>query len=198
MFILGRLNILSLLFVFLSLLLVSSDKIFASIGAGVGIGEIVVHERLEPGGVYRLPAWPVLNTGDSEATYHLLAEGVGPGWFQFSQNDFKLRPQESRMISTTIVVPFMAQAGVYNTFLENQVVPSGPVGLGPAAATKLRFTVGESSNVLGAATQRVYTWFELNRRTTLLVFLLLDLSAVYIIIKKFFKISLKVETKNKQ
>jgi hypothetical protein len=187
----------------LGLLLTLSLGVFinpasASVGSGVGIGEIVVHERLMPGGVYRLPAWPVLNTGDTEATYRLQVEGVDPNWFEFSQNNFRLGPQESKLVNVTIVLPFVARAGVYNVYLENQLVPSGPVGIGPAAATKLRFTVGESSSVLGAATQRAYTWFELNRRLCLLIFLLLDLFSLYVIIKKFFRISFKIESKSKK
>ena len=188
----------SLIFCFLVFLFSYFSKAFASVGSGVGIGEIVVHERLMQGGVYRLPAWPVLNTGDTEATYRLQVEGVDPNWFEFSQNNFRLGPQESKLVNVTIVLPFVARAGVYNVYLENQLVPSGQVGIGPDAATKLRFTVGESSSVLGAATQRAYTWFELNRRLCLLIFLLLDLFSLYVIIKKFFRISFKIESKSKK
>ena len=193
MFTLGRLSI--LLNFFLVLVAAFTSLSFASVGAGGGIGQIIVREKLAPGGVYRLPAWPVLNTGDTEATFLLKVDGVDSSWFQFSQNNFKMRPGESKMITTHIALPFVAAQGTYNVYLENQVIPSGPVGIGPAAATKLRFTVGEGSGVLGAATQRAYTWFELNRRLALFLFLLLDLVILYFIIRKFFKISFKVESK---
>jgi len=178
--------------------LVSVSVAFASVGAGVGIGQIVVKERLVPGGVYQLPLWVVLNTGDSDGIYHLTVDGLNSDWISFSQNDFKLGSHDSRFVTVQLVLPGTADKGVYNVYLENHLVTTGPVGVGPVAATKLRFTVGDNPGVLGAATQRVYSWFILNRRAALFVFLLLDLLIVYWIIKKYFKISFKVEGRRRK
>jgi len=181
-----------------TLLFFSTSPALASIGAGVGIGEIKVMERLAPGGVYLLPTWPVVNTGDTKANFKLISEGVDPNWISFSENNLSLEVGESRMIKSYISLPLTAQAGTYNVYLENQVVPSGPVGIGPAAATKLRFTVGDGKGVLGAATQRFYSLYTLNKRLILMLFLLLDLGIVYFIIKKYFKVSLSVRAKEKE
>ena len=186
-------NLIFLLFPILLLGLVSFAR--ASVGAGVGIGEIKVTERLAPGGVYLLPSWPVINTGDTKANFKLLSEGVDPNWISFSENNLNLTPNESRMIKAYVSLPLTAQAGTYNVYLENQVVPSGPVGIGPTAATKLRFIVGDGKGVLGAATQRFYSVYTLNKRLILMLFLLADLAIVYFVVKRYFKVSFKLEAK---
>lgn len=167
----------------------------ASVGAGVGAGEIIVTQKLLPGGVYLLPAWPILNTGDEAGTYKLLAEGFDAKWISFTENNIKLAPNEQKLVKVYVNLPLLAAEGVYNGYLDNQLIPSGPVGMGPAAATKLRFTVGRSPGVLGAATQRVYTWYTLNRRIIILLFLLFDLVILYIVLKKYFRFTFKVESK---
>ncbi|MCX6783683.1 MAG: hypothetical protein NT141_01235 [candidate division WWE3 bacterium] len=181
--------------VFFSLVMGNVSVSSASVGAGVGAGEIIVTQKLLPGGVYLLPAWPILNTGDTAGTYKLLAEGFDPKWISFTENNIKLAPNEQKLVKVYVNLPLLAAEGVYNGYLDNQLIPSGPVGMGPTAATKLRFTVGRSPGVLGAATQRVYTWYTLNRRLLILLFLLTDLVILYIVAKKYFKFTIRVESK---
>jgi len=147
----------------------------ASLGVGVGLGSVDLDAPVAAGGIYRLPDLPVINTGDETAVYQLTASLVaGPpltresgfdlaGWFDFSPNNFFLEPDASQPVKVSLMLPFSAPAGEYQVFLEAspQLKQTQGVAIGPAAATKLSFTVVTGS-VLAAFQNRLRTWLFLN------------------------------------
>ena len=81
----------------------------AKVGVGVGLGKVNIDESLKPGGIYKLPTLPVLNTGDEagdyevEVTYLTDQPELRPAadWFTSRPNQFHLpaaRPQGQEVI----------------------------------------------------------------------------------------------------
>lgn len=165
---------------------------------GVGLGSVKVNQTLAPGGVYKIADLPVINTGSEDATFQLKANLIeGPvlaqrepqkvsNWLNFSPQNFELAPSESEGVKVTLTLPFSAPAGEYKIFLEAapQVSAQQGVAIGPAAATKLYFTVGEGS-VLGAFQNRLATWVYLNPAIKLVLAALAVLLALLIFRRNF-------------
>jgi len=67
---------------------------YASVGVGVGTGKIQIQKALVPGGIYELPAVPVLNTGTQLSNYGMDIEYLqGQQQLQPSKNWFALSPK---------------------------------------------------------------------------------------------------------
>jgi hypothetical protein len=141
---------------------------FASIGVGVGSGKIVVQQPLKPGGLYELPALPVLNTGDEPSEYAVSIEynetqpQLKPAreWFVFSPPTFHLDPRGSKIVGLSLSIPLKATPGEYFAYVEahpiKKAIP-GQTGVGIAAAAKLYFTVAPA-NIFQGMYYRVVTF----------------------------------------
>lgn len=185
----------------------SVQSVSASTGVGVGLGEIRLEEDLKPGGIYRLPDLPVINTGDVAGDYRVSAEVVEAlviadpdevaGWVEFTPREFHLDPGASRLVSQQLQLPVAAPAGEYLVFLEAAAAPpsDAPVAIGAAAATKLYFSVAPGS-VLGALRQRVTTWVLLNHWIYLLLAVLALLMAVFIF-RRNYQFSIQTRPRDK-
>ncbi len=141
---------------------------FAKLGVGVGLGKINIDETLSPGGIYRLPSLPVLNTGDEPADYEVEVTFLSEqeerrpeaSWFSFNPQSFHLEPGKSQIVEVSLTLPVNARAGNYFAFLEAHPVKKAEgVTIGIAAATKLNFTV-EPSGLLGAIIERIRSLLE--------------------------------------
>ncbi len=142
----------------------------AKIGVGVGLGKIQIDEQLSPGGIYKLPTLPVLNTGDEDGDYEVEVtylsdqpEFQPPGeWFTFIPQSFSLDAGGSQLVDISLTLPVDARPGNYFAFLEAHPKTKGEgVTIGIAAATKLNFTV-KPAGVLGAAIERLRSLLENN------------------------------------
>lgn len=136
----------------------------ASIGVGVGSGKVTVQEPLKPGGIYELPAMPVLNTGDEPSEYGVSIEfnetqpqrKPAREWFSFQPATFHLEPNESRVVSIKLTLPISAPPGEYFAYIEAHPVhtaKAGQTGVGVAAAAKLSFSV-----IPANVAQGLYYW----------------------------------------
>ena len=164
-----KLITLSLLFLF-TLGLILPTTSLAKIGVGVGLGKVAIDEELTPGGIYKLPTLPVLNTGDEDGEYQVTItfredqEEFRPeeGWFTFSPQSFPLKAGESQQVEVSMTLPLGVRPGEYFAFLEASPKVSGEgVSVGVAAATKLNFTV-KPANILQAIIERIRKLFENN------------------------------------
>lgn len=144
---------------------------FAKLGVGVGLGKVQIDDKLAPGGIYKLPSLPVINTGDEGADYEVevtYLEGqteLRPDgtWFSFNPGRFTLEAGKSQLVEVTLTLPVNARPASYFAFLEaHPITKQEGVTIGIAAATKLNFTV-RPSGVLGAAIERVRSLFESNK-----------------------------------
>lgn len=175
----------------------------ATIGTGVGLGKIEYDSPLIPGSVVLLPKIPVVNTGEEASNYLVKIDYFGDQtefkppveWFSISPENLYLEPGKSKEVSIYLKLPVTPIPGKYMALLEAQNVGSknGQLELGPAAATKLYFTVGKSPGILGAATQRVKTL------SFYYPFWMLILAGFFIlgainIIRKHFKIKVSIKS----
>jgi hypothetical protein len=135
--------------------LIATSLTAASAGPGVGVspGVISVNDRLKPGGAYDLPALGVVNTGDVTHEYEVNVTHLerqtqrrpDEGWFSFSPGRFVLEPGQSEPVSIRLVLPTGAAEGEYFAHLEAHPILGADQSVGVAAATKLSFTVDEST-----------------------------------------------------
>jgi hypothetical protein len=177
----------------------------ASVGVGVDTGKIELNEALVPGGVYRLPAIGVVNTGDELTQYRVNITFMDnqselkpeTGWFTFSPDAFTLEKANSLRVSTTLRVPVNAPAGKYFALIEASpaVKPGGTATVGVAAAAKLSFNIREA-NLAMAVIHRTGDFF---RDSSPYIYFALGVIAAIILIivfRRHFRFSLKVEKKD--
>lgn len=144
-----------------ALVLVLPMAVSARIGVGVGAGKIHIDELLKAGGIYDLPAIPVLNTGDEPAEYQFSVQyhegqetredmGQRPAneWFNFEPSSFHLEPGKVQTVKVVLTLPAKIKPGNYFAYLEARPVKKSVVGqtsVGIAAATQLWFTVAPAN-----------------------------------------------------
>ena len=176
------------------------------VGVGVGLGIVNIGEPLAPGGIYHLPDLPVVNTGEVAGTYQVQASVINPkGWspeplglgnaFRFSPQKFPLKPNQSQLVKVTLTLPLNTLDGDYLAYLEASRVqnPEKGIGIGPAAATKLYFTI-KSGTILGAVRNRLITFILTRPEIYLLLAAFLLLEALFILRRRF-RLQFKVEPK---
>jgi hypothetical protein len=166
---------------------------------------VQIREPLKPGGIYELPDLPVINTGKVDGTYQVRAEHVRRtpqarsnsvvNWFSFRPQTFPLAPDQSRLVSVTLTLPLSTLEGDYLFYLEASPVqnPKKGVAIGPAAATKLYFSV-QSGSVLGALRTRLIT-FILNRPEIYLLLAVLLLLEAFFILRRHFRFHIEARAK---
>jgi len=180
----------------------------AKIGVGVGLGKIQIDEELSPGGIYKLPTLPVLNTGDEageyqvEVTYLSDQPELRPdtSWFSFTPQSFPLDAGGSQLVDVSLSLPVDVRPGNYFAFLEAHPVARGEgVTIGVAAATKLNFTV-KPSGVLGAAIERIRSLLENNAPTSYIVIgvigAVLALSFAVAVGRKYLAVQIRLKSKS--
>ena len=174
----------------------------AQTGVGVGLGKVQIAEPLAPGGIYQLPDLPVINTGEVAGTYQVRATDVTHptgvktvDWFRFRPQTFPLEPNQSQLVSVTLTLPLNTLDGDHLVYLEASPVqnPEKGVAIGPAAATKVYFSV-KSGTVLGAIRNRLITFILTRPEIYLLLAALLLLNAG-LILRRHFRLKLKIEPK---
>lgn len=183
----------------------------AQTGVGVGLGKVEISELLAPGGIYRLPDLPVVNTGEVSGKYQVRATLVNPkGWrgeplglekaFRFSPQIFHLDPDQSQLVSVTLTLPLNTLDGDYLFYLEASPVqnpqPKKGVAIGPAAATKLYFSV-KSGTILGAIRNRIITFILTRPEIYLLLAALLLLNAG-LILRRHFRFHFEVRARDEK
>ncbi len=144
----------------LALCLLFPLAILASMGVGIGTGEIKLDKPLKPGGFYDLPVLAIFNTGTEAADYKISiafyqdAPELRPvkTWFSFTPAEFYLEPGKSQTVKTILTVPLKTIPGKYFCFIEGFPIVKSQVGgasVGVAAAAKLYFTV-QPANIFQA------------------------------------------------
>lgn len=153
-----------------AILLFFPTLVLAKLGVGVGLGKVSIDQTLAPGGIYRLPTLPVLNTGDEPSDYEVTVTYLSEQpelqpdavWFKFTPQSFHLAAGKSQNVEVSLTLPVNIRSGNYFAFLEAHPVKKAEgVTIGIAAATKLNFTV-KPAGVLGAAVERIRSIFETN------------------------------------
>lgn len=196
---------------FFSLTTLPTLVLLAQLGAGVGLGKIELKEALTPGGVYALPNLPVINTGEIAATYEVVAiftpsDPSRPfpnpkGWFHFQPKSFHLNPNETRQVKVTITLPFSAPKGDHLVLLEAHTTSkteTGNVAIGPAAATRLNFSVGSAPGVLGAVRQRITTLWNFYLPWSLILILTLDFLAILYLLRFVLPFEISIRRKKEK
>jgi len=177
----------------------------AKIGVGVGLGKIQIDEPLKPGGIYKFPSVPVLNTGDEagdyemEVTFQHEQPELKPeaDWFSFSPKTFHLEAGQSQTVAVSLVLPAKVSPGNYFAYLEAHPVQKAEgVTIGIAAATKTYFTV-QAGTVLGAFTERIKSFFTTYSPASFIILGVIVLIILIIIFRKYFALRFKIERKNK-
>src|SRR3989344_8626139 len=180
----------------------------AKIGVGVGLGKIQIDEELSPGGIYKLPTLPVLNTGDEageykvEVTYLSDQPELRPdaSWFSFTPQSFPLDAGGSQLVDVSLSLPVDTRPGNYFAFLEAHPVAKAEGGtIGVAAATKLNFTV-KPAGVLGAAVERLRSLLENKAPTSYIVIgvigAVLALSFAVAVGRKYLAVQIRLKSKS--
>lgn len=179
--------------------------IYAKVGVGVGLGKIQIDEPLKPGGIYKLPNLPVLNTGDEAGDYEVAVtyQHEQPQfrpeekWFSFSPKSFHLEGGQSQIVEVTLMLPAKVASGDYFAYLEaHPVAKKEGVTIGVAAATKIYFTV-KAGTVLGAFTERVRSLMTTYSPISFIILGILALIILIFLFRKFFRVRFKIEKKRK-
>lgn len=157
-----RFNSIVKFLILLAIVAVLPVAVFAKVGVGVGAGKIRLSEELRAGGIYDLPAVPVLNTGDEPADYQFSVQyhegqetrsdmGLKPAkeWFTFTPQSFSLEPGKVQTVKVMLTLPTKVTPGNYFAYLEAQPIKkksvAGETSIGIAAATQLWFTVAPAN-----------------------------------------------------
>lgn len=200
-----RITIFLLLVLTTGFLIVAPASALAKVGVGVGLGKINIEEELLPGGIYKLPTIPVLNTGDEvtryemEVTYLSDQPELRPesNWFIFSPERFTLEGSKSQLTEVRLTLPLQTKPGDYFAYLEAHPVATGEGGvtIGIAAATKLNFTV-KPANIWQATIQKISTFFTTTAPASYIILGALAFIVLILIIKKFFAFNFGVSLKS--
>ncbi|MBI2621161.1 MAG: hypothetical protein HYW63_00755 [Candidatus Levybacteria bacterium] len=185
-----------------------ANSAVAKIGVGVGLGKVQIDEKLSPGGIYKLPTLPVLNTGDEDGDYEVEVtylsdqpEFQPPGeWFTFTPQSFSLDAGGSQLVEVSLTLPVDARPGNYFAFLEAHPKAKGEgVTIGIAAATKLNFTV-KPAGVLGAAIERLRSLLENNAPFSYIIIAVvggvLVLSLLVVVGRKYLAVQIRFKGKS--
>ena len=199
-------KILTIIVIFVAFL--SPQTALAKIGVGVGLGKVQIDEELSPGGIYKLPTLPVLNTGDEageykvEVTYLSDQPELRPdaSWFSFTPQSFPLDAGGSQLVDVSLSLPVDTRPGNYFAFLEaHPVAKAEGVTIGVAAATKLNFTV-KPAGVLGAAVERLRSLLENNAPASYIIIAVvggvLTLSLLVVVGRKYLAVQIRIKSKS--
>ena len=177
--------------------------VFARIGVGVGAGKIHINEPLKAGGIYDLPAIPVLNTGDEPAKYLFSVQyhegqeqrtdmGLKPAeaWFSFTPASFPLEPGKVQTVKVTLTLPAKIKPGNYFAYLEarpakKEATIGGVTSIGVAAATQLWFTVAPSNFFQGIYYRFISLYSRYHPWDTIVLAVIFVAALLWFVSKKF-------------
>jgi hypothetical protein len=198
-----------IIFILVCFLIIAPSLAYAIIGVGVATGKIFVNEKLRAGGIYQLPSFTVVNTGDEVSDYkvyvqHLMnQEELVPdyNWFSFQPQTFNLEPSKGQSVKVNLTLPLKnVQPGNYFAFLEAQPIKKslgqGGASIGVAAATKLYFTIAPA-NFLQGIYYRIISCLNNYSPWTYIVLGLIVLVVLFYIIKKNFSFNIGINIKKK-
>jgi len=185
-----------------ALVLILPVMVFARIGVGVGAGKIHINEPLKAGGIYDLPAIPVLNTGDEPAKYLFSVQyhegqeqrtdmGLKPAeaWFSFTPASFPLEPGKVQTVKVTLTLPAKIKPGNYFAYLEARPVKKATTGgvtsIGVAAATQLWFTVAPSNFFQGIYYRFISLYSRYHPWDTIVLAVIFVAALLWFVSKKF-------------
>ena len=142
----------------------------ATVGVGTTTPRIVIDQDVHPGGVYRLPAIPVINTGTERAEFRVFVDRASEQselvadsrWIALTPAAVSLDASRSALINAIITVPLLVRPGEYQALIVAQpVVPGASPGT-PAVqvGTKVVFRIVQS-NPLVALFWRIRSLFEM-------------------------------------
>ncbi len=179
----------------------------AKIGVGVGLGKIQIDEPLLPGGIYKLPTIPVLNTGDEEMVYEMdvTFQHEQPDlrpekdWFEFKPQIFTLAGGGSQAVEVGLNLPLKITPGNYFAYLEAHPVATaqGGVTIGVAAATKTYFTV-KPANIWQALMHKISSFLTTTSPTSYIILAVLIVIALIMIVQKYFTLNLNIAIRKKK
>lgn len=174
--------------------------VFGRIGVGVGLGKIQVDKPLKAGGIYDLPALPVLNTGDEPGEYGVSIEyhegvpQIRPAreWFRFEPQSFHLEPGQVQNVKVILTLPTKVQPGDYFAYLEGHPVKksvAGQTSIGVAAAAKLYFTVAPA-NIFQGIYYRFISLYSRYHPWDTIVLAIIFAAILILLFRKRFKIQI--------
>lgn len=182
----------------------------ASIGVGVGTGKIKVDDPLKAGGIYELPALPVLNTGSETSDYEVLVQYLGDAselrpareWFDFEPRTFSLDPSGVQLVAVTLTLPVKTEPGEYFAFLEARPFKKvegadGITRIKVAAATKLYFAVAPA-NIFRGIYYRTVAIFEKYQPWSYIVSAVVILAIIILTFRSFFSFNLGISRKKRK
>jgi hypothetical protein len=174
----------------------------ATVGVGVGSGKIQITQQLKPGGIYEIPAVPVINTGDEQSGYSMDIEYLQgqtqfeppQDWFSFSPGNFALEPGKVETVQIALTVPLNAKPGDYFAYIEAHPVATSTGGVtrvNIAAAAKLYFTIAPANFFEGVYYRIIGLWsrWEPWDTSTLVV---LALAAMFVYLKRRVRINIGI------
>lgn len=177
----------------------------ARVGVGVATGKIIVEEELNPGEIYILPNFAVMNTGSEVTTYAATIEykqdiqEMSPPkeWFSMNPDTFVLDPENIQNVEVRLNLPVKAKPGNYFAFVEAHPVKSEETpgaSINVAAASKLYFTV-KPSNIFQGMYYKTISFFVVNAPWSYIVLAVLVLAALVVFFKQKFSFNIKIATK---
>jgi hypothetical protein len=192
-----------LVFGLLTVFIFSASPVRADVGVGVGVGKIVVDEKLRPGIIYTLPNLPVINTGTDQGDYEVTisySEGQSElkpklGWFKYSPQTFTLKPKEIKQVGVVIDLPLKMEPGKYFAYLEAHPVASvtgGGAKVGIAAAARLYFEV-EPANYFQGIYYKIVSFGKVYYPWPQRALALVGVVVVLALFKKFFNIQVGIK-----
>lgn len=175
----------------------------ADVGVGIGTGKMVIQRPLNPGGIYELPALPVLNTGDEPGEYEVTIEHQlnqeervpESDWFTFRPATFHLEPQQSQIVRVSLRLPIKTHPGNYFAYVEAHPVrpdAAGETRVGVAAAAKLYFSVAPANALQGLYYAAAAQFARLGS-IPYIVLLVIAAAVVIYLFRRFFNISFSVK-----
>lgn len=184
------------------LVLFLTPPAFAALGVGVGVGKIVVDEKLKPGQIYTLPSITVLNTGDEVSDYELGIEHhedqkelvPKEEWFVFSPAEFKLEPGKVQPVKITLNLPINATPGDYFAYVEARPIkkaPDGTTSVNIAAATKLYFTIIPGS-IFSGILHKLISFWNVAAPVPQIVLIAIILGSSVLLARRFINIEIKL------
>lgn len=181
----------------------------ANIGVGIGPGKIELEKPVKPGGLYKMPPFTVINTGDEAGEYEVSIEyqdgqsKLWPArdWFVLNPGKIHLNPGQSQSVDISVNIPIKAKPGEYFAFLSahpvsNSNVP-GKANMEISAAAKIYFAISPA-NVFQALYYR--TVFLLSKYAPWsYVLLTIILGSILLVIgRHFISFNIGIERKRKR
>jgi hypothetical protein len=139
---------------------------FATLGVGTTTPRIVIDQDVRPGGVYRLPPIPAINTGTEREVIRLSADRASeqtelyadPRWIGISPGSVTLEPSGTALFDATLTLPLVVEPGTYQALIVAEPSVPGDAGSRPniQVGTKVVFRV-VPSNWFMALLWRLYS-----------------------------------------